>query len=77
MKLIQFNENIRKYTINLNLYVKSKFQKINFRVFVIIFDFCKKFSKILKNIQYIFREILSNLNDFSKFLLKQTLSVKF
>jgi len=36
MKLIQFNENIRKYTIDLNLYVKNKCQKINFRIFVII-----------------------------------------
>jgi len=31
-KLIQFNENIRRYTIDLTLYVKSKRQKINFRI---------------------------------------------
>jgi len=59
-KLIQFNENIRKYTIDLTLYVKNKCRKINFRVFVIIFDLCNNFNKVLKNIHYIFREILSN-----------------
>jgi len=59
-KLIQFNENIQKYTIDLTLYVKSKCQKINFRVFVISFNLCNNFNEILKNIQYIFKEVLSN-----------------